>query len=327
MFIAKFRTEGVPLPNRVAFPGGSKCVLSSIIRPIAAMLSIALVSLMTGCSTSRADQLPKVPEIAFIRDSYQGQYVYVRTTTGRINPVASGGGVTWSVGHKFLLIKVVNDNLNPPEADLFLFSPTGLAGKRLTHLWPGQVRFFQAGVYHHKEFVAYDTLNPGINLISLNGAEEALLAPRVVVDDFSISNNGAQIAFITDSQERVLPQGLYVIARTGRPKLLLADTSFRAVNCPAWSPTGQWIAFTMSISKGYDTQPASSTWLIRPTGRDLHRIRTGSCPMWFPGGKWLGYFGQSGFLFAIRPDGRDRTKLARLAGNFDQDFMDDQPTW
>ena len=75
--------------------------------------------------------------------------------------------------------------------------------------------------------------------------------------------------------------GLFLTDTLGQDTLRLPTQSgFQAD--PAWSPTGEWIAYS-SAGDNY-----GDIWLIRPDGSDNHRlIRQAAYPAWFPDGKLL----------------------------------------
>jgi Tol biopolymer transport system component len=76
----------------------------------------------------------------------------------------------------------------------------------------------------------------------------------------------------------------------------------------AWSPEGRWLAFSRWRTE--DAQP--EVWLVRPNGRDAHRLVRGSAPAWSPYGRWVAFDGPGG-LWAVRPDGSGRRRI--VAGN------------
>jgi TolB protein len=75
-------------------------------------------------------------------------------------------------------------------------------------------------------------------------------------------------------------RGLFLTDTLGKDTLYLpTETGFDAG--PAWSPTGEWIAYHAGAGYG-------DVWLIRPDGSDKHRlVREAAYPAWFPDGKKL----------------------------------------
>jgi TolB protein len=76
----------------------------------------------------------------------------------------------------------------------------------------------------------------------------------------------------------------------------------------AWSPDGRWLAFNRVRAGG--AQP--EVWLVRPNGRDAHRLVRGGAPAWSPSGRWIAFDGPHG-VWAVHPDGSGRRRI--VAGN------------
>jgi Tol biopolymer transport system component len=76
----------------------------------------------------------------------------------------------------------------------------------------------------------------------------------------------------------------------------------------AWSPDGTWLAFSRRRTEL--AQP--DVWLVRPDGRDAHRLVGGGAPAWSPSGRWIA-FDAPGGVYAVRPDGSGRHRL--VVGN------------
>jgi TolB protein len=72
----------------------------------------------------------------------------------------------------------------------------------------------------------------------------------------------------------------------------------------AWSPDGRWLAFSRLLKEG--GQP--DVWLVRPSGRDAHRLVPGSSPAWSPNGRWVAY-DKPGGIWAVHPDGTGRRRI------------------
>lgn len=66
----------------------------------------------------------------------------------------------------------------------------------------------------------------------------------------------------------------------------------------AWSPNGRWLAFSRLRAEG--AQP--EVWLVRPDGRDAHRLVRGTAPAWSPNGRWIAYDTARG-IWVVHPDG------------------------
>jgi Tol biopolymer transport system component len=76
---------------------------------------------------------------------------------------------------------------------------------------------------------------------------------------------------------------------------------------PAWSPQGDWIAFSNSDVEHPGT---NGVYLIRPDGTELTQLAAPELgePVWSPDGEWLAFAGELG-VFRMRRDGTEKIRL------------------
>jgi TolB protein len=103
--------------------------------------------------------------------------------------------------------------------------------------------------------------------------------------------------------------GLFLTDTLGRDTVYLPTRSgFQAD--PAWSPTGEWIAYSTATPGDY-----GEVRLIRPDGSDNHRlVQQAAFPAWFPDGKRLAVArpgAQAQTIWAVDLDGRIVAELTR----------------
>ncbi len=95
---------------------------------------------------------------------------------------------------------------------------------------------------------------------------------------------------------------------------------------PSWAPDGHTIAFLRIDPATYQ----SGIWLMRPDGSGLHKILAGhkgtTEPVWAPVGRRL-LVHDSGTMYSIRPDGRDRRTITTLTADASGAREDPQPAW
>ncbi|MDQ6749015.1 MAG: prolyl oligopeptidase family serine peptidase, partial [Candidatus Dormibacteraeota bacterium] len=111
-------------------------------------------------------------------------------------------------------------------------------------------------------------------------------------DGPSFAPDGVRLACVADLSG--VPQVWTMPAAGGWPELVtpLDDP----VGTVAWSPDGAWLAFTLAPGGGMNTQ----VYLVRPDGRDLHRVTAGGKET-----NWLGPWAHDGRLLAFATNLRD----------------------
>ena len=84
----------------------------------------------------------------------------------------------------------------------------------------------------------------------------------------------------------------------------------------AWSPDGRRLAF--SRLRAENAEP--DVWLVRPSGRDAHRLVRGSAPTWSPDGRWIAFDSHGLYthgpenahaVYVMRSDGTAKRRLTR----------------
>ena len=289
---------------------------------------LAFIGLISACST--AVPLPRTSSIPAMVFAKGDGNIYIRFSDGRVSRITNGTGAAWTPDHKMLIVD--RNPVDSAVSDLWLVTLHGKTVRQITSTYPNQVRFFAAGEYRRRSFVAYDMDKPGIQIVSLNGSGRRAIPIPATIDYLDISADGSKIVFDKEYMGGRTLTGLYIINSDGRgrPRLVIADNTHREVACPAFSPDGQWIAFSMSVFKGYGNETAA-VWIIHPNGTGMHMLASGAySPTWSPDGSWIAYTGRSRGhleLFKIRPDGTDRSSLMRFAGDGPGNCFNDQPTW
>ncbi len=117
----------------------------------------------------------------------------------------------------------------------------------------------------------------------------------------AFSPDGRRIVFVRATQNN--PEGdLYKIGADGRNPTRLTTLGYDSPCCPAWSPDGSKIAY--SVWDGYD----HSIETVKPDGSGRKFFAYGSGPDWSPDGSQM-VFGIYGEIHKIDADGTDEVQL------------------
>ena len=94
---------------------------------------------------------------------------------------------------------------------------------------------------------------------------------------------------------RPSPEEIFVMDTTGHAEQRLTTDEYSDLD-PAWSPDGQWIAWTSVRQAG------SEVWLMKPDGTEAHALTPGGSPSWSPDSRRIAFartVSNTVLLFAI----------------------------
>ena len=131
-----------------------------------------------------------------------------------------------------------------------------------------------------------------IGLVSRDGTGLRSLAPTgsdLWQPDWS--PDGTRLVHV----RRPSPEEVFVMDTTGHAEQRLTMDEYPDFN-PAWSPDGQWIAWTSVRQAG------SEIWLMKPDGTGAHSLTSGFYPSWSPDSRRIAFaqtVSNTVLLFAI----------------------------
>jgi Tol biopolymer transport system component len=170
--------------------------------------------------------------------------------------------------------------------------------------------------------LAYNNCDSGACLIHL--VDPAARARRTVrrfglglQNDPTWSPDGSELAFEASTTDR--GGGISAVSLTSMRLRTITEPESAADESPAWSPDGRTIAFTRIYS--FPFKPV--LFLVGQDGRGLRSLTVGFDPSWSPDGRWIVFAWGNG-IHRISSDGRERARLARIAGARGYDL---KPRW
>jgi Tol biopolymer transport system component len=144
--------------------------------------------------------------------------------------------------------------------------------------------------------LVYEDARFGVRIMRPDGRGKRLVSKRPIWPSWS--PDGRTIIGV---DQLTPPFTLYRVGAGGGGGRRIAAGAAISLALPRWSPTGRWIAFETG---GGDV----AIWLVRPSGRDAHRLVAGHAASWSPDGRRLA-FALGPDIYSIRSDGRGRRRL------------------
>jgi TolB protein len=150
--------------------------------------------------------------------------------------------------------------------------------------------------------------HPQIYVMAADGTRARALTNLYSAKRGAWSPDGRRIAFDGRFHETVSDFDIGVMNADGSDIHRVTRGPARDVMA-AWSPDGRWLAFSRRRTETAEPE----VWLVRPNGRDAHRLIRGGAPAWSPNGRWIA-FDAPGGVSAVHPDGSGRRQI--VAGTF-----------
>jgi Tol biopolymer transport system component len=143
-------------------------------------------------------------------------------------------------------------------------------------------------------FQNFDNSIGSIGLVSRDGTGLRSLAPTGGIESWlqpDWSPDGARLVHV----RRPSPEEIFVMDTTGHAEQRLTTDEYSDGD-PAWSPDGQWIAWTSQRQAG------SEIWLMKPDGTGAHALTLGYSASWSPDSRRIAFartISNTALLFAI----------------------------
>jgi Tol biopolymer transport system component len=146
--------------------------------------------------------------------------------------------------------------------------------------------------------------HPQVYVMAANGTGARALTNLYSAKRGAWSPDGRRLAFDGRFHETLNDFDIGVMNANGSEIRRVTRGPVRDVMA-AWSPDG-WLAFSRVRTEGARPE----VWLMRPNGKELHRLVRGGAPAWSPNGRWIA-FDAPGGVWAVRADGSGRRLVVR----------------
>ncbi|HEY7829504.1 MAG TPA: hypothetical protein VIC06_02945 [Solirubrobacteraceae bacterium] len=300
----------------------------------AIFVALAGVSLCACGDTAR--ETPQLP-IVFDRDFTS---VWLLHPNGPTQFLTMGSKPKWSPDHRRVIFLRSEVSASSANQNVWTSNVDGTGVRQVTHVVPpNQVRFIAFG--GHPAVIAYAD-HDGIWTVRPDGSgAHEILRDGGDTNELAISPDGSTIAYAYNGSASA-PAALKLVGiGGGAQRVAFPGTSHVCgVSYPSWSPDGRWLAFSLCVDKG-GGEGGEGIWLVRPNGRDLHRlVLAGASPTWSPDGKWIAFNlfhenaqrnGELSAFVKIHPDGRGLVELTPYASEDNpapgQPLASQDPDW
>ena len=289
---------------------------------VAGMTSLGLVSV--AGPAARATTPGKNGRIVFSADSGLGFEIYTikRDGTGLHQLTEVDGNALapdWSPDGRRIVFNVEDET----GSRLFIMNHDGSNAHELTTGYQAQPAFTPDG--HHVVFEDCDCPREGIFIMRDDGTERRRLTTHAFEDqpdmDPNVSPDGQTVTFVRHKETGVL-QSLFAVDIDGGNVRKLVPYRFEVAIKHDWAPDGQHIVITTNADYPDGRSPNVATVAADGSGlrmlTTIDRADSGAfAGSYSPDGRWIVFRVENlrhdvFRLFKMRPDGSDRTLIARL---------------